>query len=384
MKKLFYLIPLIMLLGCEKQDSEISAPSIYVDVKNVEKFLPASELVDTAAGIDLVALEMTDPILGEIKDVKIYNGDIYIRSSANEAISVFDQDGRLKLDLNHWGEGPGEYISITDFFVANDRIYVLDQDKERIFIYSLDGKFEKDIDIEPIWGNHMFVLGNDCYVINDYSKTEMGRYHLFKVSGDGKIEPFIKFKDMPGQAATRPYAVVNDKAYFIVNNNNTVYEITPDSITPILTVDFGEYTLPKQYRGYDARELMEHKLIRKYSLGIEEIRAYDNKLLFKYYYNLEPANILYDLKNKDVTVFESYAELGKYGTGVGGIFVLGDNNVYRTIPPWVLIPLLKINLSTEDSNGWYPQWRQSLVELSDTLTEDSNPVVFRFKLNSHE
>jgi len=86
--------------------------------------------------------------MGRIHQLQVFDGNIYILDrSAAKSLFVFNKDGRFIRKIGSMGQGPGEYISLSDFTLDTDNgfIYLLDFGN-RIHKYRFDGKFIHTID----------------------------------------------------------------------------------------------------------------------------------------------------------------------------------------------------------------------------------------------
>lgn len=96
-------------------------------------------------------------------DNKIYVNDLFL------GILVFNEDGKLIKDYKSEGQGPGDYISIEDILVINDKLYILDSDLFRVSVLSRHSlEYQDSYELPPISNNDGFVLSpSRLWSIND-------------------------------------------------------------------------------------------------------------------------------------------------------------------------------------------------------------------------
>lgn len=84
-------------------------------------------------------------------------GRVYIAdgSQGNCRIYVFEADGTFLSTLGNNGEGPGEFLSISNLVIKQDRLYTYDNRLFRINVFSLTGlRLEKTIPLNhELWKN---------------------------------------------------------------------------------------------------------------------------------------------------------------------------------------------------------------------------------------
>ena len=77
-------------------------------------------------------------------------GNAYVLDAEDIRIKIYDVDGNWIRNVGHRGQGPGEYMAISDFDVTKDgTIYILDTPQRRITVYT---NVEKHITSFPLKG----------------------------------------------------------------------------------------------------------------------------------------------------------------------------------------------------------------------------------------
>ena len=106
-----------------------------------------------------VPLETNDScIFGDIEKILIREDLIFVMDGANKTIMIFDQTGKFKAKIDHAGNGPGEYIRISDFDVKNGLIYVYAL-SSKILLYTFDGEWVSTKDMSIVFSE--FSICND-------------------------------------------------------------------------------------------------------------------------------------------------------------------------------------------------------------------------------
>ena len=109
-----------------------------------------------------------DALFKGIDKMLYIDGRFYILDCmGTSSVLVFDDNGNFLFKVGDFGQGPGEYNSITDFDVNNGYIYILDSKKRMIFSYDLDGKLVK-----------YYSYLNKIMGVNDLIVTDDGNFLL--------------------------------------------------------------------------------------------------------------------------------------------------------------------------------------------------------------
>ena len=129
----------------QKELSQIESKySIDLDGKQ-EASIPLSTYFKSVKPIILETNK--DCLIGDIHEFQVFDGCIYIFDiRAAKSLYVFDMDGRFIRKIGSLGNGPGEYIQLSDFTLDTENrfIYLLDYG-QRIHKYHLDGTFVQTI-----------------------------------------------------------------------------------------------------------------------------------------------------------------------------------------------------------------------------------------------
>lgn len=143
--------------------------------------------------------------LKKLNKVEIHKGLIYLLDSEREKIFIIDKTGKYISTIGGRGEGPGDLQWPGDFFIsADDRVYVLNSQTGRIEVFDAKGKAIESIRLKlpfDFFTPKGILVDNDCYYIggswNDFISA-------FDCSGK-YIETILKRKiplEIPGNSAT--------------------------------------------------------------------------------------------------------------------------------------------------------------------------------------
>jgi hypothetical protein len=113
--------------------------------------VPVEELVKDAT---LIPLETTDDcLLGDLEKIYESDGRLYILDMNRTTVFVFDISGKFLYKIERRGQGPEEYLEVSDFDVMDGVIYVLSRVNKRILAYDENGECVKIIPLKAWYDN---------------------------------------------------------------------------------------------------------------------------------------------------------------------------------------------------------------------------------------
>ncbi len=230
----------------------------YITIQPEDK-----EPVDTlyiSSRVKLIPLETTEEsFLGNIYKVQQLNNEFYILDNNRRDIKVFNNKGKYVRKLSKMGKGPGEYFTISDFYIDNKKLYVL-ANQGTINIYKLhDFEFIKNFPKpqEMDFVQEFFV--DTFYYLSNYSNYKSNsNIHVFKEDGNTlKKTGELVDLSVDNNSETGSMILVRGTSVqpigckgncgFLFNQSfdNYLYEIMNGTIVTTYKVDFGKNNLPE-------------------------------------------------------------------------------------------------------------------------------------------
>lgn len=223
MKYFWILILLIVLgIGCGQTESE-DIPEHLSENENLTVY---SSDVNSQKDIQFtrtqVFEESDDLTFGRISGIAVDGAErVYISESAqgHAAIHVFDTDGSYLTSLGGYGEGPGEFRSIINPQIVEEKLYALDGMQLRINVYSLQSfSFENSIGLDPEnWRNIEELTGSSPY---DFTVLDKNRILMSFLKSEGRKD--LMFRYMMNSSGE----IISDK---IVEQVSAEHFVRPDN-----------------------------------------------------------------------------------------------------------------------------------------------------------
>ncbi|MEX0905881.1 MAG: 6-bladed beta-propeller [Balneolaceae bacterium] len=187
--KISLLLVCIFISGCKQETSTIELPSHLEDLDNLRVFQSGAK---PSAGINIIR----EQEFGDTDDVMIsYPGSVEVDDSGRvyisdlpqgrAAIYVFHPDGSHLTTIGGYGEGPGEFRSISSTAIRQNQFIVYDGPLSRISYFSVGDSESGDSD--PYSMSHMIIMNPDSWKsIEGLEDAFLFSRHFF-VSGKGSV-----------------------------------------------------------------------------------------------------------------------------------------------------------------------------------------------------
>ena len=374
-KKIAYFFYIFLITACNRVLQEENI--IHVDLKEA-KTIHFSEWF---SGVDIIPLETNkSSLIGRFNKLIYEHQRFYIQDRQQSAVFVFDSTGMFLFStLAFQGQGPGEYMSMTDFCINpfTGNLEILDASNYVIRVYDKDGIFIKNLTLiaELLPLGQFMPLSSDLYLFEseDYEKTKT-TVKVFSVSKNEIIRRIVPLPDNTTDLAILnpiPFNRLNDNVLFSFSfSNNDVFKIdSTGNIVNRYQYHFGKYTfdlksLPanrdrKFYRQYD--ETNKNNFI--FPLNKPE----NNKYRFCFFLFNEEIYIC--RQDKENLHLEIIRNTFKDGEKILPFIYIDDNYLYNISEPTWLRQMLTNEILTSE--------QQNIVS---RLDEDDNPVITRLRM----
>lgn len=228
-KILFLLFPFIF-FSCGRSEKDIQEGIIIDTALNTPNEIKLSSLVDS---ITYTPLETKDNLLiGQVTKMLVSDRFIYIFDEISSSLYCFDLNDKFVKKIGNKGVGPGEYTSIDDFDIYNQRIYLFDCNLRKLFVYNNNGILEKEIKTN-YWAENIHVIDNSWIALYGgykdnapYKKNGKTPNLLFLNihNGESKSAAFfdsqIEMKEVCGS-----YKLFTDFGNFLSPLENRIYQL---------------------------------------------------------------------------------------------------------------------------------------------------------------
>jgi hypothetical protein len=382
----FLILPVAF--SCKKN----SPRQAFTDVSGVEEII-----IDTKNGkvisidsfiqkVEYVKLETTDDnLLGEISQILIKDSLlIVVDGRVARSIQVYNLKGDFLYKIGSIGNGPGEYVKITNVCLVpgTDQISVLDGPMHKEIIYDINGDYISS-HRTPFMLYYFEYLesGNKAYEVSgmrDPSVGDLVNNPLIVTDGDDRIL-YGACHDFSSEEFSftmhRPLRKIGEDVYFAPNFVNTIY-IVGDTIVK------AKYHINLLENGMPSFENMTNKRFEEYrnkyyffNGDFIELSDY-TYIMIMTSWGYFPA--VYYHKQRE-TFLSS-------GSGVHPFYTfMGELPLARYNDNCMIMATLAFRIMGHKEYLYKDDTYHELLDtLFEGLTEDSNPVLFFYYFKTEE
>jgi len=306
--KFIYIIILasILFVSCEVKSKH--SEEFIVNISEGIK----SSFVSQLDQIKFIPLETSDlSIIGKIQSIKIEKDKIYIVDRNTQKILIFNIQGKYLFSINKTGQGPGEYISITDMQIntSNGHIMILDETQYKMLEFNENGNFvcEKKIPSKEPLANFAYYDSNTIVFYKSFIKKDNDN-SLLICSTDFKQ---IKF-NFPCKKTTSlmlcPMVSLqrsNNQLFYLPIYSQTLFQITKNEIKEKYKFDFGKNNIDLEVYNKMYSNPLDLLRILKDGNSIYFLTIIDSKseVYAHFYYKEIPYFYVYNKESKKTSVF---------------------------------------------------------------------------------
>ena len=310
---------LIILFSCKNENViniELAKENIFINPMSVSK--DRINYSDWFEKIDYITLP-TDSnfLIGSIDKLLVTDDYLFVMDQKiSRSVSSIDRNGNVKLSLSKTGNGPGEYMLMTDisFDSKQEEVLIHCKVKQKILYYDLDGNFLREQKI-PYRVRKIYPISDNTFAFycEYYDNPKLHKLSnspnllLANLAPPSIIEKTAYFEPPIDQSvvwnANCQFSFWGDTLSIKPDHHNTIYHITKDGIYPVYTLDFGSYNIDSKYWNQ----------VKQRGITLEKINAYSNESgLCESYRFLESSNYIYFVyKQKGKIYFVLYSKKTK-------------------------------------------------------------------------
>ena len=363
--------------------------SLKVDLRK----LPEKEAIRLsdlgATDIQYIPLETTKQnVLPEIKEIVFGKSFFLTHSYAN--INMFRYNGQFVTKISKEGRGPDE-ITVAhaiDINPKDESIYLVDGWLQKFLVYNRDGKLMRSFK-SPLKIAIDFRITNDvilCYNDNNMARTTNS---FILIDTLGKVlmnyPNTYKWQDK----TNRTVGYLHENLFYRFNNqlykkgmySDTVFVYRKKAFEPHIIIDVGKLRITPEARTNSPVAYIIHNFLTPHKLF-----EWGDYIYYEFYYQPDDENEGFSLIASKVDNFRILfdPEKGLINDLDGGPSIMPqtvrDNN---TLVAWIEAFQLKNHVASEafrKSKPLYPEKKQEIEKLANSLKETDNPVLVLVRL----
>lgn len=244
-KRVYYLSVVLFSLACS------SSSQADLSTLNLEKALEESSQNRTLKQVKIesvIPLETTEESLfAEVRKI-IKSGAYFFILDTEGKLSVFDIRGKFIRNIGKVGQGPGEYMMLTDFSINENRQEVYINSLQKAVVYDFSGNFKREFSLND---NNLQVL--TCfrdklfYIYPEKTYPDSVKsaplIYVFDLYGK-KQKEFPAYQLRRGESFPMFNTIASDKdaVYYKEETGQILYAVKDDfTVDSLCVLDFGKY-----------------------------------------------------------------------------------------------------------------------------------------------
>lgn len=379
-------IPVLCLLlalnitSCSQQESADKKSIEIINLKDAFDKSKPINITDISTVFNYIKLETKDECLTATR-LAVYSNDQYLIAIDREKILLFDRkDGKFIREIGHRGNGPGEYSRTYNVMPFNEgkNIVYAGRNKKR-YGYSLDGQLKDTISI-PELVSEIGNIDDNIFAafLPDYQGGEKNKIMIFNDKAS-IIKTFPNYLSAPKTDAffawnpNSWFYTVNKQLYFYQLFNDTLFNVSTNSITPRYVFNMGPYSPPYEMKTSPKFEPDKYFVMKT----IQESSKY---LFCSFNFNKKNYTAIFD-KNNRITVVNDYSPESGHGfiNNINDFVPLEFSSINEKDELICTMDAFKIKQWFEANTEKVKELPKYLNDLKD-IQETSNPVVMIAKL----
>ena len=378
---LLFFICLCFFSACKEEQENSTVEVIKITLLEKSNiYIPADSIFESA---EYIALETTeDNLLSGLESlsVQLQHDTLYIWDRDQQELSQYDEQGRYLQKLSRRGNGPGEYISVSDFVVLDTMVCLLAGANKKIMFYrKSDFSHVGDLKI-PINVSRMKFYEGFLYLYSGLLSSEYYNMYVMDMHR-GKILSRYKPYQQEWKGAVYSRTIFNKSTaynYYTEPYNYHIYEAMPDGDSVVFRLDFGKENM------YDSEFLLLSPSAKRIYLqerysdpsdrlisGIDNLYFSDQMRFFTFTFGTQP---YWYINIKGKAPMAGYICTSKKFPWVSAqVHSIDEDNIY-SLESADYVCEWKERLAGTDWIENVPEWLLSKIKFDD------NPVLCRYKL----
>jgi hypothetical protein len=384
---IFFISTFISCSSDKKQGNEFDLEQLYIDLsdKNTGTYDISNDIFQE---FEFIRLETTDScLIGRVDKILFENNSYYILDNMSHAIYCFSSLGKHLLTLDHFGQGPDEYLDIHEFVVENDNIWICDNTSQRVLCYDKSQNVIDLIDLKKhnFWVEEMICKNGYIYLVNNWLGTDTKNYQVCIY--DLKSKKALYEKEFPPlenviyRGISHQIASADSSCLVTFSFCDTIFQIENTTISPKYKYVFSERMQDVPRNVFDNSK-ENPNIIR----GLTALYQTSNSIILEFSDNSK----ISDKRIARIAVFNKKNLSGKSKLFSG--FRIVDVGNYRLTGVNIFSDcIISVFNGPADFKRYFEEYminqpfkreedKEKLKKEVSKIQEDDNPIIFKFTL----
>ena len=272
MKRLLLSVPVMaLLLSCAKNTERI-------EIVAFEEPADANGWTELIQDIQIVPLEDDGRHFAWNADLVRLKDGYLVVDKCNCQIARYGDDGRFVCQIGEQGNGPGEYLDISNIQLVDDNVLVFSSPGATLHRFDLAGQFLGKEMQEDLGGMQFVQVPEGILCFNGYGMPDQCKASLWS---KGKMQKFF-----PYDAQVVAFGDINpsftfdgDRVFVRDQLDNTVYCYHAGQMDPRIRFDFGKYGIEDSFYKLDYMASATYLMEKDICMVSRYMESGDDKLV---------------------------------------------------------------------------------------------------------
>ncbi|MCL6259735.1 6-bladed beta-propeller [Aquiflexum sp. TKW24L] len=373
---------LLFLIACSSKSNDQNVEVIHIDKAKAEIL---SKIVED---IEYVVLENPNKPFVKADKLFVFDGGIILADYwSNHTLLRYDQNGKFLNPIGRYGEGPGEYVQITDVDFDDKSRNLIIISRNHLITYSIDGVFIDEIPLKNRPTNFLKLDGNSYLfyfpeVLASELRSGIDQAILYNFCPDTDVMTPLLNPIFPGSlnfiGDKNNLLKIGDSVIFSSTYSDTVYYISNNAVYKKVYLDFGsaQNDLSKMYglSHNDRRDYVNSDVFNYIVIHVPHLFGNSRFLTSAFRKRTGFDFFLYDMKEKIPYVSSKTVNDVDGGLGFGIIKGMDENYFYAYFEPEEILQHYEKNidqLKDQDNN---------FTKLARQINRDDFLILAKYKL----
>lgn len=322
-------------------------------------------------------------LIGEISRIYMADDTLFILDDNFKNIIIYNKEGKYINSIQNVGAGPKEYIDLGDICVDNfnRELVVLCTRPSKLQFYSYQGEFLREKYLGDNYYSHLGVEQDFIYLHDDTGINKAKEISIYDRDVNflkHALERGNVFENGEGNTVShfgQGHTMTQDSSIHIVREfDNMVYEAKGGKVYPKYRLDFQEYTLPPKMLESRMKpfEFLEFCREKQYVISLKEVMENSKFLLFT-------TNLGIFIGDKESGEMVKYAFLEDAVSGMGSSDIQIIGNTHKLVTIWQASKLKQM-VERRLENPNVDENDVDFLKTISAMDEEANAILFIYDL----
>jgi hypothetical protein len=364
----------------ECHHSSINETTISFDFKENTQNIEEIGLIDS---VEVYSLDCKEVMFEHISKIERRDGRIYLMDNEQtHSIYVYDSLCNYVGAISRRGNGHGEYVNLTDFFIDSKEqtINLVSYYGGKVLKFDLHDLQLIRTDRLPRQFRQIVKINNvlACYVSQKDNKIT--DYNLYLLSNNLQInERLLPIEYDISSVSIDHFSLYQNTLYFIRGLDFNIYAIKNNEIVKSYSFDFGKLSLPSNIN--NENEATDYVRNGKSVSDLYFFQETNNHLIIKVLYNGQERICIYNKNNKKTYTAYLDSCTSKYFFPFGKIIGIDENAIYTLINAYNFKRTWTGKDEYNDYESQYSEQIKRMRKRFPTVDEEGNPFLVIYYIN---